>query len=674
MKPLFFPLVLNTFLLATLPVRAQNALSALIPAPAPAFSAPASGAPVAVGPNFRLQAGDVLAVQVANHPEMSAAAVAVAGNGKLNLPVVGALAAAGRTLGEVTARITMAYTTQLKRPQVAVTLVSTVPRQLTIRGAVGRPGPLEARGDLRLSEAIVSSGGLVADGTTLTGDEVNATLVRGTGARPLDLQDALTSPQSGANIPLHAGDIINIEPLPLVVVALAGDGVTPGTVKIRLSKSRGRLGFRVSDALRLGGSLKAKPAQTRGALVRAGKKTDLNVPALFDASAPEADLPIRDGDLLTFDVVEVKKIDVSVVSLDGSVKTPGNFSFDNEASALRTLVQAGGFASDTAPDQVSVTVQRGGTSIPVDVARAALDPKFDVPLQSKDVIFAAYNPSPRVRVIGSVTKPDAYRLKANASVLDAITTAGGLTLPPAQSSIRIARTQKDGKQISINVDAAHLIGMADASQNVRLQDGDLIFVGESRRGRQVYIAGEVAAPSAVDLGEGDGLAELLLKAGGPKSSAALSKLSITSRGGAQRFVDGSPLGRGEKIQVPLEEGDFVNVPRNEARVVVWGAVNKPDNYTIPENRSLTLGDALALAGGPSGNAKLKDVAVIHRAPAGTTAAKTEILPLSNDAKGAQSVNYVLQNGDVVFVPQTRVTQSALSQFGSVFGALGLFLR
>ncbi|BCM94354.1 hypothetical protein IAD21_06261 [Abditibacteriota bacterium] len=656
------------------PIWAQTApdgASAPVPGPAPAFSAPVNTNVQAVGPTFKLQAGDVLAVQVANHPEMSAATVAVAANGQLNLPVVGALTAQGKTIGQVSAAIQHAYSTQLKRPQVSVTLVSSVARQLVVRGAVGKPGPVDVRNDLRLSEVIAASGGLMVDGVAITGNEAQATLVRGKmAARPLDLGMALAVPQSPANLTLKAGDVINVTARPLVSVALAGDGVAPSVVKIRLSAAQPQV--RVSDVLKAGGSLKSKPEQTKGFLLRHDQKTELDVNALFNGGNPNADLLLQSGDQLNFEIVETKKIDVSVVSFDGSVKTPGTYSFENDASALRTLVQAGGFASDIRPDQVAVSVQRGGRIIPVDVERAVLNPQYDVPLENKDVVFAAYNPAPRVRLLGSVTKPELYRLKENATILDAITTAGGLLLPPAQTTIRIVRTTSEGKQIGITVDATRLFGMTDLSQNVKLLDGDLVFIGESRRGRQVYISGEVTTPGALELGESDGLTELLLKAGGPKPSAALSKLSVTSRGGTQRYVDASSIVNGGKVAIPLEEGDYVNVPRNEATVTVMGAVAKPDNYTIPENQVLTIGNAILQAGGTAFNAKLQEVAVVHRLNDGTT--KVEVVPLDKVPNGVLTIDYPLHDRDVVYVPQGRVSKSLLSKLTSTLGPIGLVAR
>ncbi len=655
-----------------LPVLAQSAAGTpgAVTAPAPAFSSP-SGAPVqAIGPNFKLQPGDVLAVQVANHLEMSAASVVVAANGQLNLPVVGTVSAQGKTLGQVTALITRAYQSQLRKPQVSVTLVSSVPRQLIVRGAIARPGPLDVRNDLRLSEVIAGVGGLMSEGAPISGDEAVATLVRGNGKpRSLDVGTALSTPQSPANLVLKAGDVVNISARPQVRVAIAGDAVTPNIIKIRLSKTQTQV--RVSDVLKVGGSLKSgKPEQTIGALVRGGKQTILNVPALFNGSDPNADLVLQNDDLLTFDVKEIKKIDVTVASFDGSVKTPGIYSFENDASALRTLVQAGGLAADVRPDQVMVSVQRGALTIPVDVESASRNPQLDVALENRDQIYVAFSPSVRVRLLGSLAKPDVYRLKPGATLLDAVSAAGGLVLPAPQTSIRIVRTQPDGKQIGLNADAGRLFGgMTDLSQNVKLQDADLIFVSEARRGSQIFVAGEVTTPGAIELGTGDGLAELLLKAGGAKPTAALSKLSITSRGGSQRFIDASALAKGGKIDIPLEEGDFVNVPRNEANVTVWGAVAKPDYYTIPENQALTIGNALILAGGPSSNAKLQEVAVFHR-----NNPKPDIVSVTVAKTGVMSLDYPLRNGDVVYVPEGKVKKSDLSTATGLLGIVGFGAR
>lgn len=674
--PLFGALGGALLIVGMAPVWAQNIspasqTPAIPPAPTSAFTSPINAGVQAVGPNFKLQPGDVLSVQVANHPDMSAQAVAVAANGKLNLPVVGTLTAEGKTLGEVSSQITRAYATQLKRPQVSVTLVSSVARQLIVRGAVSRPGPIDVRNDLRLSEVIANVGGLSSDGAALTGDEVTATLVRPGGVtKTLDLDAAFSEPQSAANMVLRAGDIVNISARPQVQVALAGTGVTPSVVKIRLSRLQSQV--RVSDVLKSGGSLRGTPEQTKGSLVHQGKQVELNVPALFDGSDPKADLLVRNGDLLTFNTIEVKKINVSVVSLDGSVAKPGNYTFDNDASALRTLVEAGSFTEKVKPDQVSVSVNRNGQIIPVNVERAALNPQFDIPLQNQDIVYAAFNPAPKVQLLGSVAKPDTYRLKEGAHLLEALNAAGGLTLTPQQSSIRILRTQENGQQTLLTADATRLYAMSDLTQNATLKDGDVVSVSDTRHGGIASIAGEVTNPGSYELGTGEGLAELLLKAGGTKQTAALTKVTITSRNGTQRMIDASALANGNKADIPLQEGDFVSVGTNPASVTVMGAVNKPDIYSIPENGTLTLGRAVLLAGGPIANAKLKQVVVVHRLANNKT--ETQVVDINNLRNGVLNIDYPLRDGDVVFIPDGRKPQSALSQLSSVLGVATLITR
>lgn len=115
--------------------------------------APASAAYVA-GP------GDLLSVQVFNHPEMSGR-TRVRDDGKLSIPLLGDVAALGRSPAELARDMA----TQLEARNLAVATRVTVlleeraPLRVSVLGEVARPGFYPVESGAGLAEALASAGG-----------------------------------------------------------------------------------------------------------------------------------------------------------------------------------------------------------------------------------------------------------------------------------------------------------------------------------------------------------------------------------------------------------------------------------------------------------------------------------------------------------------------------------
>jgi polysaccharide biosynthesis/export protein len=129
----------------------------------------------------------------------------------------------------------------------------------------------------------------------------------------------------------------------------------------------------------------------------------------------------------------------------------------------------------------------------------------------------------------------------------------------------------------------------------------------------------------------------------------------------------------------LRDGDLVFVPRLEAgeiadsrllarsslapetvRVRVVGEVTRPGEVPVPPNSSLS--SAVAIAGGPTDDARLSEVAFIRMNDAGEI--EQELVDLSSLVD-----TYQVQDGDVVVVPKTT-SGSALDFAQRLLGPLG----
>lgn len=112
-------------------------------------------------------------------------------------------------------------------------------------------------------------------------------------------------------------------------------------------------------------------------------------------------------------------------------------------------------------------------------------------------------------------------------------------------------------------------------------------------------------------------------------------------------------GAADKIAARLNERHLVNpqvslTMENYAarRFVVWGQVRNPGSFTIPAEESITLPEAIAMAGGNSEIGNLRSVTITRRVSGGGTR-KVKMNALSTQAE-----SFVIQEGDVIRVSET----------------------
>ncbi|MGR4865618.1 polysaccharide biosynthesis/export family protein [Caulobacter sp. LARHSG274] len=109
-------------------------------------------------PDYRFYPGDELEVTVPSAAELNKSVV-VQPDGRVALPLIGPVMAADRSIGELEAAITQAYSTQLLRPQVQVSIKSTAPLKVFVGGEVGNPGVYDMAGDGDALRAVIQAGG-----------------------------------------------------------------------------------------------------------------------------------------------------------------------------------------------------------------------------------------------------------------------------------------------------------------------------------------------------------------------------------------------------------------------------------------------------------------------------------------------------------------------------------
>lgn len=154
------------------------------------------------------------------------------------------------------------------------------------------------------------------------------------------------------------------------------------------------------------------------------------------------------------------------ISVVGEVVKPGRFPIDTRTSILDALAQAGGI-TDKGEQRAFILRRREGG---VDRYEVDLDDLLSagsgqvIELRAGDTIVV-----PKAQlfyVYGAISKPGAYALKDEMTVIEAIAIAGGLTDRGSTRRVRIKRKVEGGKSKTLNVDLEDEV-RADDVINVR---------------------------------------------------------------------------------------------------------------------------------------------------------------------------------------------------------------
>ena len=205
------------------------------------------------------------------------------------------------------------------------------------------------------------------------------------------------------------------------------------------------------------------------------------------------------------------------------------------------------------------------------------------------------------------------------------------------------------------IDYVHVDGLtqeeAQALIEKRLSDGGFvrnphvtIFVDEASS-QGVAVLGEVSRPGIYPNVADHRLYEVISEAGG-FTSAASRKIAILRQNQSEPIRVTLPRNLADDTSgnVEIMPGDTITVPRAPIIYVV-GDVGRPSGLLV-DNGTLTVLQALALAGGTNHTAKLGGARVIRKGPSGMTEIKVEVKKMLE----AKSPDFTLQADDILFIP------------------------
>jgi polysaccharide export outer membrane protein len=499
---------------------------------------------------YRVGAKDVLKITVWGHDDLSRQVV-VSADGSFQFPLIGDVAVAGLTPGEIEARLRdLLGKDYLVNPQVSVSVQEYRAQRVFVLGEVERPGTYVLTGQTSLLDVLSQAGGpgksagrqvvvvrFPSSESPVTPGAAGSITLRANLKRLLD-------GVAGENIALQNGDTVYIPKLTSFFVL--GEVVRQGAYAMEKETT-------TLEAVTLAGGFTDRAAPSGTKILR--KRPDGSQESLdVDLTDPRAqDVQLAEGDTLL-----VPRGNTFFVS--GEVRRPGAYPLEKSTTAFGAVTIAGGFTEKAGQSQVKL-IRRGPSGQEQTLVLNLSDPTGrDHPLRDGDTLLV---PSGNTfYVLGEVRRPGAYPLDPATTAIGAMTLAGGFTEKASQTQVKLTRRLPSGAE---QIDILDLSGADPRAREFLLRDGDILLVPV---GNTFYVLGEVRKPGAYLLDQATTAIQAIAMAGGFTEKAAPNRTKVIRTfpdGRQETFVidlnEVIKRGRKEK-DVPLAANDVVIVPES----------------------------------------------------------------------------------------------------------------
>lgn len=178
----------------------------------------------------KLGAGDSIRIQVFQSPELTLE-TRIQETGSISYPLIGSAKLAGLSIPDAEKVLAKALKSGgfLQLPQVTIALVQARRKQVSVLGAVGRPGqfPLETT-NTRLSEILAVAGGISPAGSDvaiITGQRNGAPM-----RQEINVASIYIDGKSANDVLMEGGDVVYVHRAPVVYVY--GEAQRPGAFRL----------------------------------------------------------------------------------------------------------------------------------------------------------------------------------------------------------------------------------------------------------------------------------------------------------------------------------------------------------------------------------------------------------------------------------------------------------
>ncbi|MGW8122591.1 SLBB domain-containing protein [Roseivirga echinicomitans] len=315
------------------------------------------------------------------------------------------------------------------------------------------------------------------------------------------------------------------------------------------------------------------------------------------------------------------------VEINGAVKRPAIYELKENESLADLIRYSGGFTENASSEQINVVRNVGKEKVVADVFQNQFEiftPKPGDVYQVKRVLDRFSN---RVQIKGAVFRPGQYSISGALTAKQLIEKADGLKGDASLSRALIIRTKQDLTTETISVNLRDL--MNGTSPDIQLQREDIVQVFsiyDLKEESYVEVSGEVNSGGVFRFSDQMTIEDVLVLAGGFRSSASESKIEITRRFGDAKAgnvsevfvvdVDRDLSLKGEDRVFKLQPYDHIIVRKNpdfftQRFVAIEGEVAYPGNYAI-KNQTERISSLLERAGGVNQYAYIEGATLLRK--------------------------------------------------------------
>ena len=572
---------------------------------------------VPAGPEYVLGPGDGLSIELWGGVSERLVRV-VDRQGRVELPEVGGVEVAGRSLGEAQRMVQKELRTQFRDVEADLSLSRLRSVRVYVVGDVERPGAYDVSSLSTPLNAVYMAGGPTSRGSLR--------IIRHYRGQQLlenvDVYDLLLHGVHSDLAGLQPGDTILVPPLG-PEVTIEGMVRRPAIYELNGEKELSEVLQLAGGVLQTGTLRHVDVERTEAHLSRTMLRLDIAESNNQDALNQALDnFQIQDGDRIK--ISPILPYADKTVYLEGHVFRPGKFAY-RDGMRVTDLIHS---YNDLLPEPY----RRHAEIIrlePPDYRPAVLAFNLGDTLSGKDKddvqdpvlkpfdtvrVFGRFDfeDPPVITINGAVRDPGDHLSNGATRLRDAVYLAGGVTPDAQLSDAQVFRHTEDGKVKVLNVNLNQALA-GNPADNILLEPKDRVFIHHSQAKvdpATVLIQGEVARPGKYPLGENMTAAELVRVAGGFRRGAYTQAADLTryevengsNVAGEHMTVEIAKAMAGEPdTDMRLRDGDVLTIRQlagwNDvgATITVSGEVLHPGTYGIKEGERLS--SVLERAGG-----------------------------------------------------------------------------
>jgi protein involved in polysaccharide export with SLBB domain len=635
--------------------------------------------------NYVLGPGDQLNINVYGNSLVNWK-LEVSPEGNINIPGVGILNVAGKTIEQATSAINSKLAANNyaigRGTSVKVTLGDIRSIKVIMVGELVRPGTYTVPSLATAFNALSAAGGPNNNGSFRRIEIIRNNRV----VRRLDVYDFLLKGDQKDNITLRDQDIIRV-PTYTTRVELRGEVKSPALFEVLPGEF-------LQDVLRFAGGF-TNTAYT--ARIKVSQISD-DQRRITDVSENDFKnyIPLR-GDVYTVDRILDRY--TNRITINGAVFRPGEYELENGMTLLQLIQKTAGLKEDAFTGRGTITRLKPDNSTEMISFNVndVINRTVTIPLQREDVVTISsifdLRDQYRVNIIGEVRSPGEFAYADSMKVEDLILMAGGFAEGASPKRIEVSRrintanpNSKESQVANvyrIDVDAQLRTGQA----NFTLRPFDIVSIfalpGYEKQ-RIITIEGEVLYPGPyVIQKKNEKISDLLVRAGGLTASAdpdggTLKRNNIAILGVDQNKVDTAAISRerieklaqvnrsvsntddsaiqvrnnyvgidlkqilkkpGSSTDLLLEDGDILRIPKQQQIVRVNGQILYPSAVTYAKGK--TFNDYVLNAGGYAPDALKRGAYVVY--PNGTVRGTRKFLFFNSHPP--------VKAGSEIFVPK-----------------------